>query len=353
MKSMTINTSVTFGAAVAFLDRRRTDRYVLVLNCGTGTTKFQLYSRNEAGHVRPLYEYKPTDLAGHPQTSLSAIQTGVHHPSTGASLTKEAFISTATQWLSEFLAFLRLQDIREVVVAALITGPIRTTWEQAEDMERSRLEVAVSDILHTISPQINTITDTGTFFMTQVEEGTFEYKALETVVSSKTDTSSTHLVLGIGIGRGSTQLPYRTREGGICVATLATQGMQNHGLSRYLLVKATAEWIGPTGHVLMEDLILNVRNTVAKGHIPVIGLKSGALIAYTDQSRIDKGLHTILRTLLGRISAQGRSQGRCVARNENEEILWDLKLCEDTINETTCQDMRTAIWKYAANQIRI
>jgi hypothetical protein len=216
---------------------------------------------------------------------LSGLQAGSFRPSIENTVTSTTFIATTTQWLSEFLLFLRTQGLHDITVAALVTGSIRAAWERSGPKNRSLLETTVSDVLHAVCPKIVTATGTESFFLTQTAEGTFEYDALTTVVNTESGSMPARLLLGIGIGRGSTQLPYRTLEGGVCVATLVTQGMQNPDLSVDMLQKGVTEWRGPTGRLLLEDFTTNVRHTIDTGDIPVIALKSGALIAYSDKTR--------------------------------------------------------------------
>ena len=119
------NVSMTFSTALAFFDGHQDENHVLLLNCGTGCVKFQLYSRNEE---KPVYDYNPSDVDdGANRTSLSGLRIGSHNPSADTSITREMFISTTRQWLYKVLSYLETTGVRNIDVSALVTGSIRTT----------------------------------------------------------------------------------------------------------------------------------------------------------------------------------------------------------------------------------
>jgi hypothetical protein len=308
-----------------------------------------VYERSDTGRVRPLYEFKPTDLDVETPTSLSSLPIGTFRRSPPTKqLSSMEFVSMTNQWLLQFLQFLRDRGICNVAVAALVTGTIRTAWEMSRGSDRQSLDSVVSSILHEVCHSIVPATGSSSFFLSQASEGLFEHDALQAVVDAESGSVPARLLLGIGIGRGSTQIPYRTQEQQVCVATLPDQGMQNPELASDMLRTGVAAWRGPSGRSLLEDFAANVRRTIDNREVPVVALKSGALLAYTDTPRVQEGLREMCVQMVA-----ARGNGRSIARTPTGAIMWDLQLRDGTLDEVSQQRMITALWKYAPDRILV
>jgi hypothetical protein len=338
MQKMTINTSVTFGAAVEFLGIHHTYDHVMILNCGSGTIKFQLYGR-EQGAVRPLYEYKPDDPDGHAKTSLSSIQIGEFQPR--ETMMASEFIVRVKKWLAVFVAFLANNDIQNVPIAALVTGSIRAFWQKHD--ASNGLEEGVSAMLYAVCPTI--VAASGiSFFIEQKTEGLLEYSALATVVETESCPRAAKLLLGVCIGRGSTQIPFVTKESTVCVASVS-RGMQNQDMAIDMVRTCATD--------AMNDFACNVRLALDNGQIPVVALKSGALLAYTDAGRIDMVLGEIVDGILRDITTKNPWADRSVASTNRHVTMWTVSLKDGTVSDASRKQMQTAVWTYAPDHIKL
>jgi len=347
VQTVKINTSVTFGAAVTFLESHPSHTHVLIMNCGTGTVKFQVYGRDHSMIVRPVYEFKPSETQTGPLTSLSGLQVGAYQPTKQHLLSSKVFIATTTLWLTEFVSFLHTQGIDNIAITALVTGSIRAFWEQSGPIAQHFLDRTISITLQAVCPQILPASGTASFFLTQSTEGLYEFEALTAMVSAESAQEPMCLLLGIGIGRGSTQLPFRTCEDQVSVATLPTQGMQNPDLATDMLWTGVSEWKASNGCSLMEEFTSMVRRVITQGKIPVIALKSGALIAFTDMKRRATGLRQLSQQIFDETLPKGGHQGRSLALTVCDHIMWDIVLYVGIRNEDAYQRMMAAIWTYA------
>ena len=333
-----MDTSITFGAAVDFLRTYRAHTHVLMLSCGTGTMEFRLYGRQAGGQIRPLYVYLPEAA---PKTSLSSL---LSHPVTPGRV--EDFCAQGTQWLAQFVAFLASIGLQTVPVAALVTGNIQAWWEANPDT-RSTVEDGVAEILYAICPTI--VAATGiSFFLTQAMQEMHAYTALAAVVEAGGDGPKPRTVLlGVCIGHGSTQIPFRTAASTVDVISVPV-GMQHREMAVGMVrVGAMAA---------MDAFVPQVRQALVDGRIPVVVLHAGALCAYTDTHRILEGSGAIVDALLRDLVARVPSAAACrsVAMTSRQQVLWNVELKRNgTTDASSRQDMMAAIWTAAPDRIHL
>lgn len=332
-----MDTSIAFGAAVDFL-RTYAHTHVLVLSCGSSTIDFRLYGRQDDDQIRPLYVYTPEAA---PKTSLSSLQIGVFRPVTPPGRVED-FRAQVTQWLAQFVAFLTSIGLYHVPVAALVTGNIQVWWE-AHPATRSTVEDGVTEILQAICPMI--VAATGiSFFLTQAIQELHAYTAHATVIEAGGGGPRPRKVLlGVCIGQDSTQIPFLTAASMVDV-TIVPVGMRHREMAvRMVRVGAAAA---------MDAFVSHVRQALVEGRIPVVVLHAGALLAYTDAARIQKGLGVIVDAILLRyLVARDLAARRSVAMSSRHQVVWTLEL--DGMTDASRQDMMTAMWTETPDRIHL
>jgi hypothetical protein len=305
-----LNTSVTLGFAKTLARHRLFIKYAIVLNMGTGNPKFQVYERVKSGGVRVTTEVKSKGVATQPTISPSSIDFEGFVPikEEGPRKTQQIFEVNNQGWfddcmvkLSTKLSTLSPMELDAIPVFAVVTGTVRQHYFK---MKENRLDMdrQMHEMLSNMTGNRALNMKETSFFISQADEGKYEFAALEEVVQSV--NPNTMLILGLGIGRGSTQLPYRSSvDQGVRVCGIA-KGMggkdPNNPLyvcgeeegktlendteySKTMLYDILDNWKGPSGtHGLpaLDDIRRQIVTCLAHGKIPVMGLKSGALIYY-------------------------------------------------------------------------
>ena len=326
LRTIKIDTSISFGAAIDFLGIHRAHTHVLILYCGTGTVQFQLYGRHE-GQIHPMYAYTPRDPEAAPTTSLSSLPIGAFHPVVVAGHPAD-FRAQVIVWLTGFVAFLASTGLHNVPVAALVTGGIRAWWE-ANQGTCSAMEDGVAEILQDICPSI--VAATGiSFFLPQAMEGIHAHTALATLIEADSGAQAPRKVLlGVCIEQGNTQISF---------------------LSASSMVGVTSV---PMAAPAMGAFVWHIRKALDDGMIPVIFLRAGALLAYTDVNRINEGLGVVVDAILRDVIAMAPTARRSVATTGRQVPLWDVELKNGTTDAASRQDMMTAIWTAAPDRIHL
>jgi hypothetical protein len=204
-----LNTSVTLGFAKALARHRLFDTYVIVLNMGTGYPKFQVYELVQSRGVRVFTEVK--SKGGTISPSSIEFEGFVPIKEEGPRKTQQSFERNNQEWFDDCMVKLStklpMEKLNAIPVFAVVTGTVRKHYfdrkENRLDMDRQMHEM----LAKMTGNRAQNMKETS-FFISQADEGTYEFAALEEVVQSV--DPNTVLLLGLGIGRGSTQLPYRS-----------------------------------------------------------------------------------------------------------------------------------------------
>ena len=292
----TLNTSVTFGYAKAIFENDTKSNKVVILNMGTGTPKFQVYKRNPTGGLTVFLEDKGYDELISPSA--------VPFPETGEK--RMEFVNSNLLWFNKCMSDLKEkldlgESIESIPVYAVVTGTVRAQYYNAKDDndKQRQMDDQIEDMLMQMTTRRVKKRGNTSFFLHQENEGKYEFDAVGIVVTAAHDRA--RVILGVGIGKGSTQMPYVSSvDQKVRVCTI-NMGMGNGKMangqnplkycwdttsekeSEHILYDALKEWKGPNGkHGL--SLILDIKRQIHKclkdGLIPVVGLKSGALIYY-------------------------------------------------------------------------
>lgn len=260
------NTSVISGIASKFNEK------VLILNCGTGSIKYQYYKKGSDGIVTVLGEHKPKTV------SFS------NFPINGYYDVKE----NATSLNSMIMAIKR--DLKElpwnldknVKVVAMITSNIRKAWQKSNAKEQFEGRV------HEVFDKLNILPwDGKSFFITQEDEGAYESIATSNLIRDVNPDYD--CVINLGIGRGSSQ--WTTIRNGVPVTTKHEFGMSipEKLVGDVSLKKTVQDQFKDPKYV--EDL----NNTCKNTKYPVIALKSGCLIKLNK----DPGLKRLVVPFIG------------------------------------------------------
>ena len=249
------NTSVTSGIAQELLQPSSS---IVILNCGTRDTRAQAYKKDGTGVVRVLGEDKK------PRGSFSSLVIGdVYQPKdeiTG--ITVAQLRELVKKGLPEFV-----KDHKPSQgVVAVITGTVRNAWESASKEDKKIFEATVADVLKPLG-----VKPFGkSFFLSQTQEGQFEYNATCNLISGVEPNSQ--VLMSFGIGMGSAQLATKN------TTIPFSFGMQHPerilGDSEGCLQQTIKEQLlGNEG--LLQDLLAKVLDCDK----PILALKSGCLIA--------------------------------------------------------------------------
>jgi len=272
------NTSVSMGLAVARNPPVRCMvKFVIIfgcLNCGTGDVKQQYYLVDQSGVKRVFLEYKPkggvnvqgadklTDTARAELQQKLAGELNDGRKLVADKLAKEGYPE-------EFIRF-----TSETPLAVFVTGTLRNERDEATPERRAELDASMDKVfsfndvvfVNAPRPRVERWSEAPTYFMPQDVEGTLEFKALEAMHANleeaKEIPAGSSVVLGLGIGRGTSQVPIRTAEGKIDVFGFP-YGMND------------ADMLGALPHAAISWL---KTIPIAQSDSPVVSFKSGALL---------------------------------------------------------------------------
>jgi hypothetical protein len=176
---------------------------------------------------------------------------------------------TAEGYSEEFIRF-----TNETPLTGFVTGTLRNEFDEATLQRRAKLNNAMDKMfafenvvfVNTPRPRVQRWSEAPTYFMPQDVEGTLEFKALEAMHANleeaKVIPAGSCVVLGLGTGRGTTQVPVRTSEGKIEVFGFPYGMDAAHQLGA--LPQAAIEWLKTI--------------PIAESDSPVISFKSGVLL---------------------------------------------------------------------------
>ena len=207
-----LNTSVTLGFAKALAVHDLFEKHVIVLNMGTGAPKFQVYERVRTGGVRVTTEVKSKGGAQISPSSV-AFEGFVPIKEEDKQPTQMDFVNGNKQWFDGCMDKLSMKLIKplselwSIPVFAVVTGTVRAHYWKGKE-NRPAMDIQMCEMLRLMtSDRVQHMNGTS-FFIPQSDEGKYEFSALEEVVQSV--DQNVVLILGLGIGKGSTQLSYRS-----------------------------------------------------------------------------------------------------------------------------------------------
>jgi hypothetical protein len=308
------NSSVSMGLAWNYFKARPQEEYVAFLNCGTGGVKLQFYTREHDPSGKKIlvsiaYEYKPEEMGA--VANITGV--GNYRPQGKKQPLEDVKKELIEVVLERFANYKRIirektsEEKREINWTqkkpyAFVTGTIRSHWEKANDDmkqemelkmielfssedERQNLAVPVSDLLCEDSGKKNR----RCYFVSTDDEGRMEFigvramqKSVDRVIN--TDASArVDPVAVLGVGTGASRL-----------TILSSKTVGRLKKKEYVVIPHEAG-MTKTVELLKLGRVLVGDERIAKfveaclladsrGRIPMIALKSGALLRLWDES---------------------------------------------------------------------
>jgi hypothetical protein len=288
------NTSVSAGYAKALFDSGELQvDTVVIYNFGTGAFKVQKYQKTDTDSVVLLEEIKASKGKG---KSPSDISIGTYTPKN--SYTSEAFVAKCRE---------QYDPSQEAVPRyALVTGTIRGHWENTQgEVAKADLGKELLHVLRQYDAGVQVLSRKGdTYehpFISQADEAMYEYMAVSSIVKMLTEKAE--LLFTVGIGRGSFQMGYKSLDSDTIMMTGGQEGMGTPdsvfntcqptdplpGRNIMDVAMSTVSREIPIGDCAMSpytEVIIRCDQIVRAGRIPIIGLKSGALLYYDLKNRV-------------------------------------------------------------------
>jgi hypothetical protein len=290
------NTSVSMGLAYRIMKETKEQNLVL-LNCGTGGVKYQLYGWSADGCLIAKQEFKPKGE----KDSLSRIQ--IHGSEYDVSkysdkgfiqveeLRKqiEANLAIAKgQWKEYFETKekdRRRVKVTQIRIVAFITGNVRNFYYNLKSPESKRLmDVAITKLFSTMNVERGA---GSSFFISQQLEGKLEMQAVRTLYSNMQLKKRLPLhspIVSFGIGRGTSQFTI-AGDDPEDVKSFTTLSYP-HGMGNIKGLLQCSEFISnqfQKGEPALKQLLSACQTQVNNNMLPTIALKSGTVLMFKNK----------------------------------------------------------------------
>lgn len=264
------NTSVTSGIAMQLFKLGTNTSKIGILNCGTGGIKYQFYENTLENGITVLGEEKPETV------SLNELVIPeLYVPSGKLNKLDEALVKQKIIEDLKNIAKKCIINSNDMQIFAMITGPMRKAYEDANQDCKDRMNKFIKDLFDQVSRElslnvpISPCTEND-FFITQEMEGNMECMAVDNLIKGLGGQG----VGSVGFGRGSTQIAFHTinSKGEYVLKVLQFPAGMNEP-ERLKEVKSFVE-----NAFKDEEFVDGLVRMLETTDIPVIGLKSGALL---------------------------------------------------------------------------